>query len=412
MSAWAAEIDQLSFEHDVLFIVCAGNLETDNSMPTRKGLSQHLATGTYPSYLGEGSCRIGNPAQSSQAITVGSVSFDRIDTDTHQSFGEKDQPSAFSRTGLGMWGMLKPDVVEHGGDNVRTAAGTLVTLPEASPELVSSTAGNNKAVSRDVIGTSFAAPKVAHIAAALQSLFPDSRTLLYRALIAQSAQWPDYAEEDAVANKLFHFRTLGYGIPNLERATENNESRITYITEGEITAKNASIYFINIPGISRPGDNEYYRLDVTLSYAARPRRTRRYLRSYLSTHLQWQMAKLGESMESFQARIKFFLATETGNEARRVSTRGFSDITWQLGKRSNDYVNNIRGQDSTLQKDWAFIRGFELPTDRLIFAVTAHEGWEKKQEKIPFALSVTLTSLSGELIYERIEVANRVEVEV
>lgn len=411
MSAWAAAIDQLSYEYDVLFIVCTGNIDGDVSKPRRKGILQHLATGTYPSYLIEPSCSIANPSQSCQAITVGSVSYDKISTATHQSFGEKDMPSAFSRSGLGMWGMVKPDVVEYGGDSVHTTAGTLVNLPDACPELVSSTLTSSKAVSRDVVGTSFAAPKVAHIAAALQALYPDSKTLLYRALIAQSAHWPEHAEHDVLANKLFHFRTLGYGIPNLERATENTEARVTFITESTLTAKNAKIYVIKIPGISSPGDTSEYRIEVTLSYVARPRRTRRRLHSYLSTTLQWKMAHLGESLASFKGRLQMPYNEALDDERPAVSNLGTTRVKWQLGKNPNHYTRDIRIQDSTLQKDWAFVKGYTFPTDNLIFAVTGHEGWEKNEETIPFAFAVTITSLDGRRIYEQIELANRIEIE-
>ena len=47
---------------------------------------------------------------------------------------------------------------------------------------------------RDETGSSFAAPKVARIAAQLQRLLPDQPALLYRALIVQSARWPTWAE--------------------------------------------------------------------------------------------------------------------------------------------------------------------------------------------------------------------------
>jgi hypothetical protein len=405
MSAWAAAIDQLSYEHDVLFVVSAGNIERDASAPRRMGLMQHLASKAYPHYLGDAISGIANPAQSCQAITVGSVCYDRISTPTHWSFGERGRPSAFSRSGLGIWNMVKPDVVEYGGDSVQTAAGTIITMPDASPELISSTS-NGTAVSRDVVGTSFATPKVTHIAAALQSLFPNSRTLLYRALIAQSAHWPDYAEYDTIENKFFHFRTLGYGIPSLERATENTESRITFITEGSVQAKYAKIYAINIPGVGTPGDDTDYRLEVTLSYVARPRRTRRRLHSYLSTRLTWQMARLGESVEAFRMRLQRAAALEQDDSA--VNGAG---IKWQLGRRSNHYVPGLKVQDSTLQKDWGIVKGYNLPSNKLVFAVTAHEGWEKKPELVPFAFAVTLTSLDGKRIYEQIELANNIELE-
>jgi len=84
------------------------------------------------------------------------------------------------------------------------------------------------AYSKDGAGTSFAAPKVAHIAAHLQNLFPAASPLLYRRLIVQSARWPGWAAN--VEDKDQVLRLIGYGLPSLERATENSESRVTLIT--------------------------------------------------------------------------------------------------------------------------------------------------------------------------------------
>jgi hypothetical protein len=47
------------------------------------------------------------------------------------------------------------------------------------------------------------------------------------------------------------------------------------------------------------------------------------------------------------------------------------------GRGSNHYVPGIKVQDSTLQKDWGIVKGYNLPPNKLAFAVTAHEGWGK-----------------------------------
>jgi hypothetical protein len=58
---------------------------------------------TYPAYLGEGACRIANPAQSFQALTVGSVAYGLYEKDEWRSFASRaGEPSAFSRSGLGI----------------------------------------------------------------------------------------------------------------------------------------------------------------------------------------------------------------------------------------------------------------------------------------------------------------------
>ena len=104
------------------------------------------------------------------------------------------------------------------------------------------------AVAADNIGTSFAAPKVSHIAARLAAELPNESCLLYRALIAQSARWPEWAMADNV-NKLHVLRQIGYGLPNVDRALGNAPNRITLMTTGErrIIAKQAHVYQVKFP---------------------------------------------------------------------------------------------------------------------------------------------------------------------
>ncbi len=73
MSAWAAEIDLLCHDYDVLIIQSAGNLKNSRPAP-RSGIAEQIAAGKpYPDYLGENASRIANPSQSLQALTVGSI---------------------------------------------------------------------------------------------------------------------------------------------------------------------------------------------------------------------------------------------------------------------------------------------------------------------------------------------------
>ena len=97
MTPWAAEIDSQSYNHDVLFIQAAGNISTDV-------ISAYWQAGyLYPEYFDRELCRISNPAQSLQAITVGSVSADELETDDFIALGKHMEVSSFSRSGPGIW---------------------------------------------------------------------------------------------------------------------------------------------------------------------------------------------------------------------------------------------------------------------------------------------------------------------
>jgi hypothetical protein len=52
-----------------------------------------------------------------------------------------------------------------------------------------------------------------------------------------------------------------------------------------------------------PGEEYRILVEITLSYKAQPRRTRRHRRKYLSTWLDWECSKQGEDPECFKERV-------------------------------------------------------------------------------------------------------------
>ena len=396
MSAWASTIDHLCYQNDVLVIIAAGNIDRNTSLPTRKCVRE-LATGNQcPDFLLENTCRVANPAQSLQALTVGSIALDAFNDGIWRSLAMKDQPSAFSRTGLGIWGTIKPELVEYGGDYVRDSNTplSLAIRAEICPELIRATLDGGPAFARDTCGTSFAAPKVMHIAAELARIFPTAPSLLYRALIVQSARWPGWAVEREPTQVL---RLIGYGIPDISRATENTNHRVTVITDRlqRIHAGNVDLYEIPIPAeLRRQGDNHQIRIEVTLSYRAKPHRLRRTTRRYLSTWLDWTVNLTDEEREVFLDRV-----------------RGRHDDSdphpWTISKRRNAGAQDVRLSDSTVQKDWTVIECHELP-EVFCIAVVAHRVGAKKDADEPaeYSLAVTLESEGATVnVYEPIRVA-------
>jgi subtilisin family serine protease len=418
MSAWAASIDYLTWQRniwqeDILVIVAAGNIPLDNRIGiTRLSIKDHLlANRVYPDYLLEDSCRIANPAQSFQALTVGSISSNYYHTPPYSSIAQKDQPSAFSCSGLGIWNTIKPEVVEYGGDLVKDE-GTppnIILHKDVAPELVRSTLYAGPAVGCDKVGTSFAAPKVSHIAARLAAELPNESCLLYRALIVQSARWPEWAMVKDV-NKLHVIRQIGYGLPNVDRALGNSPNRVTLMTTGErkIVAKQAHIYQVKLPEKLRsPGDNFQILVEVTLSYKAQPRRTRRNRRKYLSTWLDWECSKKGEDPEIFLARILKEYDTPEDSDKKE---KGFK---WMLGKQNNHgIIKDVSRSAGTLQKDWTIVNSFEL-TDAFCIAVVGHEGWNNDPfAEVPYSLVVSFEAIQADIPIYTPMVEAQIETEV
>lgn len=404
MSSWAAEIDFLSHSRDVLFIQAIGNLSRGHGPPGNPTIEDHLAAGrSWPDYLLEKAVRLANPSQSLQALTVGSIGVETFRDGNRRSIARATYPSAFTRSGFGLWDSIKPDVVEFGGDYVwdGTNPANLALLPEVCPSLVRSTLNGGPAVARDLVGTSFAAGRVSHVAGLLEKLLPEESTLLYRALIAQSARWPDWAEQAAADEKGNHIRLLGYGLPDADRATSNSAYRVTCITQGNQTIKagDAAIFAFYVPvELRRMGQEAIIRLDVALSYSAEPRRTRSSGRRYLAVWLDWICSRPGETLEAFQGRAFSDIVRKKDGEGEEPD--------WTLGRRGDwGEIPGAKRDGGTLQKDWTYLKSYELP-EVIAVAVRGHEGWARcnPDATARFALAVSIEAVNRDLrVYEHVQ---------
>ena len=198
-------------------------------------------------------------------------------------------------------------------------------------------------------------------------------------------------------------RCLGYGIPNATRATTNSEHRVSLITSGEtaIRAKECHIYQVPVPQQLRRQADEYdIRVEVTLSYVAQPRRTRRHLRRYLSTWVDWKSSRLGEGLKDFRVRA-------LKDEDSDTDPLPGSVLPWTIHEKPQDgSVRNTKRNSGTVQKDWAVVKSNALP-DHFCIAVVGHQGWSHDPDSAArYALVVTFEILGQEIsIYEPLRVA-------
>lgn len=240
-------------------------------------------------------------------------------------------------------------------------------------------------------------------------MFPDFNPLLYRALIVNSARWPDWAENGNQDSRLHAARTIGYGLPSLVRSSTNEESRVTLITEQiyEIKAGEGFVFGVPIPeAIRRPGQDFGVRIDVTLSYAAEPRRTRKSRRGYLGVWLDWKASRPQESFDTFTARMLKDLESDEDSDN--------GNFSWTIGNRleKDGATNGVSRGNGTVQKDWTIARSYDLP-ETFGVVVRGHKGWARSDETATarFALAVSF-EISGEQVRLYQEIREAVEAEI
>jgi len=276
----ATLIDELAKELDVVFVISAGNLGE---------LEQLGFPGKYPSYLIDENeeIKIIDPASSAYAITVGSISQEfgpstRRQTDILFSPARTHYPSPFTCAGPGYKGMIKPELVEEGGNIISSPSdplksedigGKLVVL---NPKWLE----EGKLFSVDY-GTSFSAPKVAHYIARLFNNFPNYSTNLVKALLLASAEIPsdrptllneiNYNDSDIKLIDLL--KVYGYGKPNFDAAISSDSNRVLLQAENNIKLDGVHLYYFYLPRefIGTNGERE---ISVVLVYSLPIRRNR------------------------------------------------------------------------------------------------------------------------------------------
>ena len=162
----AYTLDRLTRDLDVLFVVPVGNLPL-SELPAD-------ARDTYPGYLLTDSARLLDPAPALNVLTVGGLAHHEATRDAQRypnaredhPLARTDQPFPLTRCGPSINGAIKPDVVEHAGNVALMRAGGRARHAGLGVVSLNGGFGSGPAFSED-IGTSYAAPVVAHKATRL-----------------------------------------------------------------------------------------------------------------------------------------------------------------------------------------------------------------------------------------------------
>jgi len=272
-------LDTLSRDLNVLFVVSAGNHRIGEESPD--GLEWR---DNYPNYLLGDAWRIVDPAPALNALTVGSLARHNqswnSQTHTHDPsevpIAQPEQPSPFTRGGYSVDGAIKPELLAHGGNwAINTRASHSLMERVAGLGVVSTNhqfaKGNPFAVD---IGTSMAAPQVAHLAASILREHPDADSNFIRALLCLNAVMPKASQNLIEQDKSFR-SVCGYGQVNEESLHRSLENAVTLTAGGPIVNKRHQFYEIPIPDEFVSGGKRRLReIAVALAYTPPVRSTR------------------------------------------------------------------------------------------------------------------------------------------
>ena len=375
----ASLIDRLSASHKgLMFVVSAGNIVDDTGSP-------------YPHYLlhRPPAARLIDPATSAHAITVGSIFQRRV------GLGYEDHPSPATRAGPGLAGMIKPDVVEHGGGYAGPDSTDVLTMNM-------DWARDGRLFTLDS-GTSMSAPRVAHTLALMQKDRSDASRNLLKALLVSSAKIPSLRPPPLDALSPEQGRGLsslsyvyGHGRPDFDRASHSRQRRVVFVHDGSMRLNHAELFVVRVPAMfTATGGRKT--IGVTLAFDP-PTDARKG--DYLGVAMKYHLHK---NVDLDAVRMCY---EDTGKDANQSNP--MLDSTRKSKVR---LVPGARRRGAGIhQKAWATSRrdmGID-PTRPLVLVVIAEKKWvEERDYEQGYAVAVTFEHSSSIDLYSALKAANR-----
>jgi len=351
----AYTLDRLTRELGVLFVVSTGNLSL-GGLPGDP-------IGSFPGYLLEDQARLVDPATALNAVTVGGIARHEATRNAQKyEHAVEDRPIARSghpypltRSGPSVNGAIKPDFVEHAGNlAVRRHGGGTTDQGLGVVTTNGGFAGGH--AFREEVGTSFAAPSVAHRAAKLLRRVPDASHNLLRALLGGHANWPAPCvpllnPNDNAEGREKLMRLVGYGSINDDALEQSLDNVVSLICEEQIRNDRCQFYAMPIPDELWGGGRRTREVTVALAYSPVVRTTRL---DYRMTKLKFSLVVASDLVEvaaAFQRNRDQGMPERGTNrwlsgEARQAGTLQVSRWIFQQRPRGQVYVVVTR-QDAT-----------------------------------------------------------------
>lgn len=379
-SSWSAAIDQKIFgdpdnlNNTTLFFVSSGNIPMDYRI-------------NFPVVNDEYS--IEDPAQSFNAITVGAYTLkDALD------FGKFPDASLIAQRGdmapcnktSVMWQQewpRKPDIVMEGGN--QGIFGDGIIDPDSLALLSTAKGGLGRSWFTTFGDTSAATALASKFAAQLYESYPAYWPETIRALIIHSADWTgsmlgEHNISDlSTDQKLILLSTVGYGVPNFDKAKFSANNSLSLIIERylkpykfeENRVKTDEFHLIDLPwpvDVLQDLMNTPVQLKLTLSYFIEPNPGNRQYElatSYRSHGLRFKMIDTNESEEAFSARVS--------RSAREDNYVPEGNEHWILGSKVRD--------KGSIHKDIWEGTAVDLSTRNKI-AIYPVGGWWKNRKQL------------------------------
>ncbi len=396
---WGEALDHLARKYKVLIVASAGNHYLASGY---KPSHAEEVLDEYPGFLFHPEARLCDPATSALALTVGAIA--HTDTpairrgaqanDIVVPVAKRNQPTPCTRTGPGVNGAIKPDLVEYGGNAAFDGTGNSTRfIRDGSNEDQAADPGRAiMSFSHEPlttlfsygVGTSYAAPQVARLAARLWHRLRDDLGFephpnLVRAVLASSAEVPSEVIEllKAHGGEKSVRQVCGYGLPDEDLAFNSADRRVTLVAQAAQRIDTITLYEVPIPAemIGARGKKS-----ITVSLAFDPP-VRRRRAKYLGVEMQVDLLR-GKTPEDIEAAYR----------AVSKEDRGTAPTSFRSRHRCTLKPGSTAVESSTLQRrDWICKRGRLDDGDTYYLMVRSFRNWAPDEiSEQDYALVVTL----------------------
>jgi hypothetical protein len=401
VSQWAATLDTLARELDVVIIVSTGNSAGGDRAPW--GPQAEHITQNYPDYLVGSANRIIDPATAAIALTVGSLAHanglptENLAGAELRAITSLNMPTPVTRCGPGANKAIKPDLVDYGGTCLFDGMGPRIATGHhyASAGMLTLRPDYLAGLLTAATGTSMAAPRIAYKAALLLRAMPAASANMIRALLALSARVPPEAIQclnrlgDSAARAC-----CGYGVPDVARALDSEERRVVLIADQqELATDQFALYRVPLP---KDFQTTKGRRSIRVSLAFDPpvRHTRlEYLGLRLNYHLIRGM-KPDDIFEHFRQRAK--------EEGQFIDLPGTAKCALEPSR-------DIRGTSTLQAATFKIARNIDRYGDDYYLVVFAERRWAGEEVTHQrFAVAVELEHEAQITIYQQLRARIRV----
>lgn len=370
----AYTLDRLTRKLGVLFVVPTGHLRT-SELPDNPRTQ-------YPGNLLADDARLLDPAPALSALAVGGLAHHTASRESQRypqniedlPIAQEDQPFPLGRRGPSINGAIKPDLVDYAGNLAVMRSGGRARQTGLGLISTCGDFANGRPFAED-IGTSYAAPQVAHRAARLLQTLPDASANLLRSLLAAHARWPGACEEllnhaDNAQGRKRLLQLVGYGRIDDDALYRSLDQAVTLLAEDQIANDKCHFYELPVPDCFWSAGKRRREIAVALAYSPDIRTTR----------LDYRMSKLWYTL------LKAADLDEVERAFKRNREEGMGEIS------TNRWIANDKRKLGTLQVSrW----GFKLPprNGQKIFAVVTRQDtpWGNVADgQEPYALMAVL----------------------